>query len=149
MLGSTCPLKECSGTPLMKDSKDPNGFMMCVSCDGKYQSGHGGATFPLLFLHYLLNPSYQLIIGDILALTAPVSFEETLSNGSAATELPPLYDISDAPILNLADNNDRDPSVQISKYLIKGWALLDEVFIRLPLVHAYSHQLLACKGVLE
>lgn len=105
MLGSTCPMKECNGTPLMKDQKDPAGFMICVACDGKYQCGHGG---------------------DIVALTASLPSVGTPKSAESSI-LPPLFDISDAPILNLASNNDSDPSVQISKYLVKGWALLDEV----------------------
>ena len=82
----------------------------------------------LIFTHLLtlslINP---LVTGDIFALNASSTFDEKTSKVSAPATLPPLFDMSDAPILNLAGNNDRDPSVQISKYLVKGWALLDEV----------------------
>lgn len=107
LLGTSCPCDSCAGTPLMSRKGDP---MICVSCDKKFEMSRFGE---LKELPETACPE--------LPKVSTKHIKDELSQSSD-----PFISWSDAPILNLR-SAPSDPSELLSKKLMLGWAMLDEV----------------------
>jgi uncharacterized Zn finger protein (UPF0148 family) len=114
LLGSICPQPECRGTPLMS-LRGSN--MICVNCENEYELKTGAIV---------------TLKKESCANTKNMTLQSTNSNPST---LPPLVDLSQAPVLSPSllsssttpNFNDEDSSMKISKKMLQGYCLLEKL----------------------
>ena len=136
MLGTSCPIPDCVGTPLMKNRK--NDVMTCVSCDRTFTEKDG----QLEIINIATNQDQQQqqqekkIVNEsevvpVIKTPPSVKFSSIINNDINYEDDIPVTSSSTPPTPSLPprvpDMSDNGPSSVLAQKLLLGWSMLDKV----------------------
>ena len=134
MLGTSCPIKDCAGTPLMKSRK--NDVMMCVCCDRTFMDKDGQLEIINIATNQDQKQEKNIETNEsetisVVKTPPTVASSPVINDGINFEDEFPVTTPSSppTPILppRVPDMSDNGPSSILAQKLLLGWSMLEQV----------------------